>query len=399
MEEGLNKGAYCHQFFVKGRKELLTKLSRQKVKDSETRKSNQENQQSPHKSEMLCPTTLYRGRSSGIPAIIAAIECSEAALSGVLDSGSAMNQITSKDMSWRQNAAENCSDWIIEVLERESRRIKSYKVHRCVLALGPRRSEYFARLFEKPDSTTKSVFELSSAEAQVFPMVLDHMYTDSQLEFDSSTAYALYFLGDQLEITSILLSVTEFYSRSMTNENIIDFLTVAMSFRDTMLLDAALDRCAGGLHYMDQTTASKIKPVVFLEVLRRSKALSNSYKLDSNRLSQLVAACMEGNRADLTLDLFFSLVDEKYLPTIESCAAIQILAVQNELACHSYGVAEMISNSLQVRCVTSIVNDWRTVKEKLVKDITLATQMEAMPSTVLFKILMTTTGSCDTKAC
>lgn len=368
-------------------------MSRQKDKHVEDDKTaHQEIRRASHRTVTDGEKTSYSRESSGIPAIIAAIEYSEAAMKKALHLTTTPDPVPLVGFMWRKNIPANFSDWCIEVLETETRIREDYFLHRRVLALGPRRSEFFARVCKesKTDCNRKSLLELGSMEAQLFPMILDHMYSDSKIDVNNGNAYALYSLGDQLEISSVLLSVTEFYTKSMTKDNIIDFLAIGESFRDKMLLCAALDRCVEELYSMDETTASRIKPHWFLELLRRRNARSNNLNCTASRLSELVVACMEGHPYSVTLDIFNSLVNKDFLPCIESTAAIKILAFQQEW---TRQVCGGVDDSLKERCVNSITNDWPNLREKLKTDSTLQTIMKALSSHLLFEILMTTTGS------
>jgi len=375
VDDGPNKGAYRHNFFLKGRKELLNKVARQKMKNTGDDHSStcEDTDNESRKSDM---------QNSGIPAILAAIECAEAAATS---ENSKVDPTPSIQLSWRQDPIESLSDWTIEVVARETKATTTYHVHRRILAFGPKRSEYFAQLFENPRSTKKSVFELGSAEAQVFPMLLDHMYTNSELHLDMIAAYALYSIADQLEVPSLLLCVTDFFSRITSKDNVVDFLKIGESFRDKMLLYTIFDRCAEELRSIDLDAARKIKPTLLVEVLRRSKIVSKKHKCSSSRLSQVVAACMEEHRSSLSLELFRTLTDKEYLPYIEGTAAIKVLALEQEFT------SQGSEPTLHERCLSSITNSWDSVKQKLEEDPMLAGRMKAVSSAVLYEILMRTT--------
>lgn len=367
-------------------------MSRQKDKHFDDEKATEEIRTGSRTSITDGEKNAYTQESSGIPAIIAAIEYSEAAMKKALHMTTTPDPVPLVGLMWSKNIPPNFSDWCIEVLETETRIREDYHLHRKVLAFGPRRSAYFARICKesKTGCIKKSVLELGSMEAHVFPMILDHMYSDSTIDVNNDNAYALYSLGDQLEIVSVMHSVTEFYTKSMTKDNIVDFLAIGESFRDKRLLCAALDKCSEELQSMDKTTASRIKPHCFLEVVRRSNSRSNHYRCDASRLSELVVACMEGHPYSVTLDLFNGLINKDFLPYIESTAAIKILAFQQEW---TKQVCGGVDDSLKERCVNSIARDWPNIREKLKTDSTLQTIMKSLSSSLLFDLLMTRTGS------
>jgi hypothetical protein len=331
---------------------------------------------------------LHTRQTSGIPAILAAIECDEAAVNGNV------NHTSELGLFWRQNPAKSLSDWTIEVIPNGLKTAQKYHVHREILAVGPKRSEYFARLFvsQKPKPSNKSVLELGLNEARVFYLLLDHMYssTDTRPTLDMGTACALYSLADQLEVPSLLLSISDFCTTETSDEDIIDLLKVGESFRDKMLLRTTLHRCAEGLNSMEITTARRIKPALFVEILQRSKTLPKKYKCSSSRLSQLVAATMEGHPSSLKLEIFRRLTDKEYLPYIEGTAAVKLLAFEQELASQQSHRAIRADATLHERCLYSITNSWDRVKQKLQEDSMLASRMKAVSSTMLYEILMRT---------
>jgi hypothetical protein len=395
IDEGPNKGAYRHKCFLKGRKDLLNNMSRQKIRNEKLQGNNQEEQSLPEetavpmKTERRASASLHPPSTSGIPGILAAISCTDGEASENEEDG----KVSSFDgLSWRQNPSESFSDWRIEVLQRDTQKKETYHVHRRVLAVGPKRSEYFARLFKKANSSNKSAIELGSVEAKVFPSVLDHMYTDSKMHLDTEKAYALYSLAEHLEITSVLQSVTEFYSKKMTKGNVVDFLTIAESFRDKTLLQAAVGRCAEEMRSMDQETAAKLKPEILLEVLLKSKTLPRNYKCGSGHWSQLVAECVNIHSSTLTRDIFQRLTEKENLPYIESTAAIKLLAAENKLLNGGKTSPLSADTSLRERCVFSISKNWEDTRAECEMDSALAESMIGISSSVLYEILMQTTG-------
>lgn len=337
--------------------------------------------------------TPFSQMTSGIPAILAAIECTEGAdipknnFSG--STSPAKSQVSPDGLSWRQKPSESFSDWMIEVIRRDTNEKDVYHVHRRVLAVGPKRSEYFVRLF-KTDASNKSVLELTDSEAEVFPLILDHMYTDSTLQLDAARAYVLYRLAEFLEVTSVLQAVTEFYTKNMNRENVIDFLTVAESFRNKTLLLAAVERCADEVGSMDIETVKKINPPVFLEVLLRNKQMLSTQRCDPGRLSQLVAACIESQPEKATREVFLHLTAKELLPYVEPTAAVRLLAIESTLF---QGTAGSGDDSLRTRCVPSITQSWFEIRKKLQSDFELANRMKAISSAILYDILMITAQS------
>mmetsp|Transcript_3662 Transcript_3662/g.6470 ORF Transcript_3662/g.6470 Transcript_3662/m.6470 type:complete len:221 (-) Transcript_3662:360-1022(-) len=104
-------------------------------------------------------------------------------------------------LSWRNDPSYNFSDWKLQVIIQEnpagtnngdgdndndsdnsstqSFHEKTYNVHRNILAIGERRSGYFANLLHYgiDDGNQCSRIELASRAAACFPDLLDYMYS------------------------------------------------------------------------------------------------------------------------------------------------------------------------------------------------------------------------------
>jgi hypothetical protein len=93
-------------------------------------------------------------------------------------------------LSWRKNPETSFSHWTLEIVHTSSASGSSsivvdvYHVHKCILAFGPRRSDYFAALFQqqmKENQTNISRIELeeeSQAKLVPFFYLLDSIYPD-----------------------------------------------------------------------------------------------------------------------------------------------------------------------------------------------------------------------------
>lgn len=297
------------------------------------------------------------------------------------------------NLSWRQSPSESFSDWTIEVIQTDSfgkaACIIPYHVHRRVLAVGAKRSEYFAQLFKKDTSTNKSQLKLSKGEASVFPIVLDHMYTQGPLALDAVTAYSLYSLAEQLDIPSVLQAVTDFYRKSMNTENLLDFIKLGQSFRDKSLFDAAVATCAEEMKFNGFQAYANLDPEIMFHVMARNKTLPRSMKCGSDRLSQLVAICVSNaTRVTLSHETFRLLTDGEMLPCIESTAAIKLLATENTLLNGKQGSPAFGDQSLHDRCVNSIVEDWDSLRGELDHNFELSNTMKSISSSILFDLLM-----------
>ena len=183
-------------------------------------------------------------------------------------------------------------------------------------------------------------------------------------------------------------TVADFYSKwYIKKENVVQFIKLGQSFQDKTLLEAAATKFAEHITSMDVEIGAEVEPAVLSRILVIFKA-KYSQDHDSNRLSQLVAACISNaTSANLTSETFRLLTDESTLPSIEPTAAIKLLASQNIiLNCSSQALAS--DPTFHERCVSSIVNNWESIRKLLEDSTELANTMRLVSSVVLFDILM-----------
>ena len=223
---GATKGSYHHPSLVKGRKELLALINRVKIKGTgrpralkftgtnaitDTDSSDNLNESNPTSTPTPEVTSLEQ--SSGIDVILEAIQAKEkkeknnndAVGSRSDDSNTTIpstidvkkESLDTKELSWRQNPSESFSDWTIEVIEEDKANPGAtseravYHVHRRVLAVGPKKSEYFAKIFKSNSSANRTELRLTKRQAAVFPIALDYIYTDIDFDLEPEKAYAV----------------------------------------------------------------------------------------------------------------------------------------------------------------------------------------------------------------
>jgi hypothetical protein len=109
-------------------------------------------------------------------------------------------------------------------LEEES--TQTYHVHRCFLACGPHKSEYFAKVFQNSDSfreaeSSTSHIELHPLAANAFPFFLDYLYApENPLEISLETVTALYYLGEYFDVSHLRWEATQFCKQKLSLGNV-----------------------------------------------------------------------------------------------------------------------------------------------------------------------------------
>jgi len=461
VDKGPNKGGYRHSRFIKGRKDLLALINRVKVKGNEHLRldrsnsnaviidtesadnSNRSNAKETKSTSVVAQTSVVANPEtiSGIAVILEAIkakqrtkstvtEAAAAALTNissnvvheVVDNNSDSNNSTISstidvrmkelsrtnngcEFSWRQHPSESFSDWTIEVIEEDiigphDGECAVYHVHRRVLAIGPKKSDYFANIFKSNGSTHRTKLRLTKRQAAVFPLALDYIYAHIEFDFNVEMAHALYNLGERLENTSIVQTVTEYYFKCcMTKDNVVEFIRLGRTFQNKTLLDAAVLKCSQEIWFMDVEIAAKIDPGLLFLILANATTVAKNRDLseyDSLKLSQIVAISVSNaTRITLTLEIFRSLTDNLILPSVEPIAAIKILATENSLLSGGSHRGPHLAgdSSLHERCVSSIHRNWEAVRKRLAKSTELTNTMRSISFMVMYDLLMKTTTS------
>jgi len=175
---------------------------------------------------------------------------------------------------------------------------KKYFVHRTVLAVGSRRSAYFAKLFhdhQRKNSGKKGSrgsvgtrIELRPQAAEVFPMLLDYIYSDDNNPPDglsSETAVALRHLSTCFGIRPLFDDITEFIQLDLCGDTAPSYLYEAYQFQLKKLLIAALQLCARHFEQIQfREIVTKLTPIL-LEQVVVSKYLNCRSEVLSNRIA------------------------------------------------------------------------------------------------------------------
>jgi BTB/POZ domain len=310
-------------------------------------------------------------------------------------------------------------------------RTDRYHVHRSVLAVGPRHSEYFAAQFqlqmhENVTCTSRIALE-DDSRANVFPLLLDFVYaqedaqvTQIQIELNAEKAAALYHLAEYFDIPRLREMVEDYYRNHLQMINLVEYISAAQRHAAPSLLDIAVEKSVEQLLEMDPRTARQLEPLFLLQILESNQALGE--RLYGFHASQLVVECALGeHRHKLTKDLFYQLTDKELLPYMESKAAVHLLSLdamftsaaetaeatveseakqekqQKEPASYVGGDAYPTSTTraltcLQKRCTQSISDKWKHIRNQAANSGELSRALAQAPSHVLVDILMRATS-------
>jgi hypothetical protein len=121
-------------------------------------------------------------------------------------------------LSWRLDKTESFSDWAVQVDVKEGDQrvfMKRFYVHRCVLGVGERRSEYFSALFRyssfsEQKNYVSHIKDFTKDQCAIFPDLLDYMYFDDTFEVTTTKNIAvLYKTADFFGVTSLREEIHE----------------------------------------------------------------------------------------------------------------------------------------------------------------------------------------------
>lgn len=164
-------------------------------------------------------------------------------------------------LSWRNDPLHNFSDWKLQIRVPEDSaknadtasndQISStyadmtYYVHRNIVAIGERRSDYFANLLHYgiDDGNRCSSIELSSRAADSFPDLLDFLYSSKAFSIKTSNAIALLFMSQAFQVVALEVRVKSFIDKDIKLHNFGYYLSDALYFRDETIALKVIDTC------------------------------------------------------------------------------------------------------------------------------------------------------------
>lgn len=268
--------------------------------------------------------------------------------------------------------ADNYADSQLEdLVDSMSPPARKYHVHRAQLAVGPRRSDYFATLFKnrrrmmRDESDRKrdkgsdasqdgTYIELKASAAAAFPIMLDFMYSPigTPVEATTESAVALRHLASCFGIREMFNSVTDFIKSDLRPETAPTYLSEAETYKHDKLITASLKICAGSFMEIKLSEIVLLPPDLFELVVR-----SPHLVCDSESLSVRVAAYSRCRPDVIDLETISSLTNAEIMPRIapdEALFYIHLLSLLGvDLPDSSKGGA---APTLYDRCVAASPN-------------------------------------------
>ena len=277
------------------------------------------------------------------------------------------------ELSWRLDPEKSLADWTVLIAtEHET---TPYHIHKSVLAIGPRRSAFFAHAFQGKHSGQSSTggnhsdcmsdcggllpiatytdvsrettrIELEEIAANAIPECLDYIYSNSgELDISTENACALHYLSYALEIKSLRRKVREFWINDLDMANLPLYYKHACIFKDENILEYAEEYCAEHIFGVEEEIVVKLLIVIDPEFFLRVILASGGSSL---RLSLLVAVYCNLHKTELDQDIFLRLTDAKHIPHLEVKAALVLLEIEDQIRNNSSEITSLKERSIEV---------------------------------------------------
>ncbi|CAB9497708.1 nervous system development [Seminavis robusta] len=307
-----------------------------------------------------------------------------------------VDEIQDEEFKWRGDPAETFSDWTIEIVAKKVAQgsspssilaaddppdkddddsllfpVETYHVHKCNLAYGKRKSEYFANLFRsgkkfQESKSSTSRIALDPLAAQAFPRLLNFVYTERPLEVDTHSATALYFLGEYFGIRTLCQHSKQFFEQDISLDNLDTYYEHSIVFQNETI-QTVLARFMGNNILEIPPTAPIVldaNPSLWANVVRNFHHLTDEgSKL---HLSKLVAANGTSHLDELDMRTLMDLTDERKLPQVHPSVALQLCELEDRLCQNQKMPATSSSqsdlSSIQRRCSVALSETWGEIE-------------------------------------
>jgi hypothetical protein len=213
----------------------------------------------------------------------------------------------------------------------ESFNVRYFYVHKPQLAVGARRSEYFARLFKSRQNgrgfdveDNVSRIELKKSAADAFPALLDFMYSPPGVPVDVTTesAVALRHLATCFGIRQLFEDVTAFLQHDLTVKSAVIYLQEAWVFSHQKLMNAAAKICASHFSSVKLSRLVTLDPHLFQLIVT-----SPNFKSDSETYCSRLCAYLRCKPEAISRGFMVQLASSSIMPRVAQSDSLFLISV------------------------------------------------------------------------
>ena len=317
------------------------------------------------------------------------------------------------ELSWRLDPIQSHSDWTIKVISESTHstdtddddtsnstctsnisREAIYHVHKNILSVGPRKSEYFCSLFRctanrsnqegcdtgivvpqlRESESQTSTIVLEAVAAKAFPRLLDFAYsTTDTLYITTENAIALRYLAQYFGMRLLHKKVMAFLRKDINLTNMNTYVSNSYYFQDTKISNLVADTCAANISEIVPTSTllqTVADPNFFLRVLSSSEIDTCDTTLSSH-LSLLVASYCKLHLDDIDEDIFRRLTHRSHMPVIDKDASLMLLEIEADIMKKPRGTPPCESeetNGAEIPFMTSASNTSLDINERSIQN-------------------------------
>lgn len=268
-----------------------------------------------------------------------------------------------EELTWRSDPAESMSDWTITVINNGRQTAEHYHVHKNIVAVGKRRSDFFVGLFREHRQSCKrsnsTELCLPDSAAVMIPPLLDYIYCgDKALTLSSKTAPGLRYLSQFFGIRVLFERIMKFIQKDLSLRTVVEYYKGCTDLGDQKVLGIAARHAARNIHLVDisHELIEVMDPEFFCKVIASPGTEGSEKKV---HLSLLVAKYCQLHKDTLDESMFSRLTAKDHLPHIHHSAAMSLLGMEADLVVATSLKSIMSMTSLQERCIKGLSSNWR----------------------------------------
>lgn len=141
-----------------------------------------------------------------------------------------------EELFWRLDPEESFSDFAVSITNLQTGATATYHAHKAQLALGKRRSEYFAACLRDGGNFAERRGEVSISlegeAAEAFPTFLDYLYAGRLGDISTEEAIALLHLGGYFRVARLLQEMEQHVLDRLKPETLRDLVPLIIKFQN-----------------------------------------------------------------------------------------------------------------------------------------------------------------------